>query len=130
MEGTMEFSYDSENDIVIATPHWRIETKEDSEIWYNQWVDYMSKFDKKMDAIMILNDFYVKAAYSVEWSKYRAKILQEYTRFTYRINPELTTGIFIKTSGARYNVSTKEASSVEAAIEAIKKDRKEELEKK
>lgn len=85
----------------------------------------MAPFNRKMDAIMILNDFYVKASYSVEWGHYRVKVLHEYTRFSYRVNPDLATGIFIKTSGARYNASTKEASSVEAAINAIQNDRKE-----
>lgn len=125
MKGTIDFKYDEENDVVIAIPHWKIETKEDCEIWYNQWVEYITSFKRKMDAIMILNDFYVKASYSVEWGQYRTKILKEYTRFSYRINPDLATGIFIKTSGARYNASTKEASSLEAAINAIQNDRKE-----
>ena len=123
MKGTMEFNYDEKNDIVIVTPHWRIETKEDCEIWYNQWVDYLEKFGRKIDAIMVLNDFYVKAGVSVEWGHYRVKILKEYTRFTYRVSPDLATGIFIKTSGIRYNASTNEANSVEAAIEAIRNDR-------
>lgn len=123
MTGTMEFNYDEAHDIVIVTPHWRIETKEDCETWYNQWVDYAIQFGRKMDAIMVLNDFYVKAGVSVEWGQYRVKILKEHTRYTYRVSPELTTGIFIKTSGIRYNASTNEANSVEAAIQAILSDR-------
>ncbi len=124
MKGTIDFEYNADNDIVIATPHWKIETLEDCEIWYNQWVDYISKYNRKMDVIMILNDFNVNASYSVEWGHYRVKVLKEYTRYTYRINPNLSTGIFIKTSGARYNASTNEANSLEAAIEAIMEDRK------
>ncbi len=124
MTGTIDFKYDEENDIVIATPHWSIGSKEDCEIWYNQWVGFLAPFKRKMDAIMVLDDFYVKANYSVEWGHYRVKVLQEYTRFSYRINPNLTTGIFIKTSGARFNASTNEASSLEAAIKAIQNDRK------
>lgn len=123
MKGIIDFNYDEVNDIVIATPHWKIESVEDCEIWYNQWVDYLSKFNRKMDAIMILDDFYVKASYSVEWGKYRVKILHDHTRFTYRVNPDLATGVFIKTSGVRYNASTNEANSLDAAKEAILKDR-------
>lgn len=124
MKGIIDFEYDEANDVVIATPHWRIETLEDVKVWENQWIVYMSKFDKKMDTIMILNDFYVKAGVSVEWGQSRAKVLSTYTRFSYRINPDLSTGIFIKTSGSRYNVSTREANSLQAAIEAISEDRK------
>ncbi len=124
MKGTIDFSHDEKNDIVIATPHWNVETKEECEIWYNQWVEYLSKFDRKMDVIMILNDFNVRASYSVEWGHYRVKVLHEFTRFSYRVNPNLSAGIFIKTSGIRYNASTNEANSLEAAIAAIMEDRK------
>ena len=124
MKGTIDFSYDEKNDIVIAIPHWNVESLEDCKVWYDQWVDYMSKFDGKKDVIMILDNFNVKASYSVEWGQYRVKVLHEYTRFSYRVNPNLSTGIFIKTSGVRYNASTNEANSLEAAIAAIKEDRK------
>jgi hypothetical protein len=124
MKGKIDFEYDESNDIVIATLHWRIESLEDVEVWYNQWVDYMSKFDKKMDTVMILNDFYVKAGVSVEWGQSRAKLVGTYTRFSYRVNPDLSTGIFIRTSGSRYNVSTGEANSLQAAKDAIFEDRK------
>ena len=126
MKGTIDFKHDKESDIVIATLHWNIESVEDCEIWYKQWVDFLTPFKRKVDAIMVLDDFHVKASYSVEWGKYRVKILHDYTRFTYRVNSDLTTGIFVKTSGARYNASTKEANSVEAAKEAIRKDRENE----
>ena len=69
MKGIMDFSYDESNDIIIATPHWNIETLEDCEVWYNQWVDYISKYNRKMDVVMILDDFNVKASFSVEWGR-------------------------------------------------------------
>ena len=124
MKGKIDFKYDEDNDILIATPYWNIETLDDIEVWYKQWIDYISTFNRKMDSIMILDDFHVKAGISVEWGRYRAKLVSTYTRFSYRINPDLSTGIFIKTSGSRYNASTNEASSIGAAIEAILEDRK------
>ncbi len=124
MKGIIDFQHDEADDIVIATPHWRIETLEDVKVWENQWVDYMTKFNRKMDTVMILNDFYVKAGVSVEWGQSRAKVVGTYTRYSYRINPDLSTGIFIKTSGSRYNVSTGEANSLQAAKDAIFEDRK------
>ena len=124
MKGIIDFEYDEANDIVIATPRWNIESVEDCEIWYNQWVEYLSQFNRKMDAIMVLDNFHVKASYSVEWGKYRVKVLHEHTRYTYRVNSDLSTGIFVKTSGMRYNASTNEANSIAAAKEAILEDRK------
>lgn len=124
MAGTIDFKHDEVNDILVVTPHWRIESKEDCETWYNQWVENCTKFNRKMDCIMILSDFYVKASYSVEWGQYRVKALQNFTRFSYRVNQDLITGIFVKTSGARFNASTNEASTLEAAIEAILEERK------
>lgn len=123
MKGSIDFKYDETNDVVIATLHWSIESVEDCKIWYQQWVDFLAPFKRKMDVVMILDDFHVKASYSVEWGQYRARVIHDYTRFTYRVNADLSTGIFVKTSGARYNASTNEANSVEAAIEAIHKDR-------
>ena len=124
MKGTIDFKHDTINDVVIAIPKWNIQTKEDCEVWYKQWEDFLSKFNRKMDAIMVLNDFNVESGIAAEWGEYRAKLINNYTRFSYRVNPNLVTGIFIKTSGVRYNASSKEANSLESAIHAIKEDRK------
>lgn len=122
MKGIINFKHDTANDVIIVEPHWNIETKEDCEIWYNQWADYMSKFKKKMDVIMILDDFNVHASIGKQWGEYRVKVLSNFTRFSYRVNSNLMTGIFVKTSGVRYNASSKEASSIEGAVHAIKED--------
>jgi hypothetical protein len=53
MVGTINFELDKVNDIVIATPNWKVDTKEDCEIWFNQWNDYLSKFGKKVDCIRL-----------------------------------------------------------------------------
>lgn len=124
MKGIIEFKHDTVNDIVIAIPKWKIETEEDCEIWYKQWVDYLKKFGRKVDCIMVLDEFSVHGQVASHWGEYRAKVINELTRFSYRVNPDLYTGIFIKTSGVRYNASSKEAKSLESAIEAIKEERK------
>lgn len=126
MTGTIDFKHDEVNDVLIVTPHWNIENLEDCKVWYNQWVEFCTPLNRKLDCIMVLKDFRVSANCSVEWGKYRVKALQNFSRFSYRVNQDLITGIFVKTSGVRYNASTKEANSVEAAIAAIKEDRKKE----
>jgi hypothetical protein len=124
MKGTINFTHDTTNDIVIATPNWKIETQEDCELWYQQWVDYLKKFDRKVDCIMVLNTFSVKGDIAEKWGEYRTRVIKDYTRFSYRINVNLLTGIFIKTSGVRYNASSKEAKDIESAIAAIMDERK------
>ena len=124
MTGTIIFEIDKANDIVIAKPKWNIETKEDCEIWYKQWEDYLSKFGKKIDIVVDLKEFKIASPIAEAWGEYRAKLNNNFFRFSYRVNPELLTGIFIKTSGVRYHAATKEANSIESAIVAIKEERK------
>jgi len=123
MTGIINFKHDTINDIVIATPHWKIETSEDCKVWYDQWVDYLKKFNRKVDCIMVLDDFSISGEIAAEWGEYRAKVIKDLTRFSYRVNPNLLTGIFIKTSGVQYNASSKEAKTLDSAVEAIKEER-------
>jgi hypothetical protein len=124
MTGTINFEHDKVNDIIYAKPKWNIETKQDCEIWYQQWSDYLKKFGKKIDIVVSLDEFKVAAQVAEIWGEYRAKLNNDFFRFSYRVNPELITGIFIKTSGIRYHAATKEALSIESAIVAIKEERK------
>ncbi len=124
MPGTIEFKYDKENDIVFAHPRWNIATIEDCKIWYQQWNDYMSQFQRKMDIVLELKDFNVEDQISFEWGEYRARLNMTYFRFSYRLNNNLKTGIYTRSSGIRYNVAYDEAKDIESAYEAIKEDRR------
>jgi hypothetical protein len=124
MTGTIVFDQDTANDIIIAKPLWHIQTIEDCEIWYKQWADYLSPFNRKVDLIIILDDFIVDAGIASEWAKYRAMVNNNYTRFSYRINANLLIETFARTSGVIYHAAFDEAASIEQAYEAIKADRK------
>lgn len=124
MPGHIEFVHDTKTDIVIATPKWKIETEDDCRNWYNEWVSYLSTFSRKVDCIIILDDFSVGSEANAEWGAYRAKINNEFIRFGYRVNPELAVSLFVKTSGIRYRAATAEAASVEDAVQAILEERK------
>jgi len=124
MAGTILFDQDKLNHIIIAKPKWNVETTEDCEIWYQQWQDYLIKFDEKIDIVVDLNEFKVAPKIAEVWGEYRAKLNNNFFRFSYRVNPDLMTGIFIKTSGVRYHAATKEANSIASAIIAIKEERK------
>jgi hypothetical protein len=124
MPGRIDFQYDAATDIVIATPHWRLSTKEDCEVWYDQWDGHMSKYRRKMDCVVLLHDFHVDAAIASVWGEYRAKLNITYFRHSYRVNADPTVKLFIKTSGVRFNAATGEAQSLEAAIDGILEARK------
>lgn len=34
MSGTIDFQYDRDNDIIVAVPHWKIQTREDVLTWF------------------------------------------------------------------------------------------------
>ena len=120
MKGHIEFVYDRANDVVIATPHWTIETKEDVLVWYNQYESYLNRFGRKMDFVAVLDDFKIGPAIGVAWGEYRAKFHREYTRFNFRVHSNNRVKLFVNTSGVRYSVATQEAATIEDAIEAIK----------
>ena len=119
MKGKIEFQYDQVNDLVIATPRWIIETEADVIQWQDQYVSYMQRFNRKMDLVIVLDHFEIKAAVGVTWGAARAKIHQELTRFNYRVHASNRVKLFVNTSGARYNVATEEAATIEDAIEGI-----------
>ncbi|MBN2716938.1 MAG: hypothetical protein JXX14_13885 [Deltaproteobacteria bacterium] len=116
----MKFEHDTENDIIIALPDWCVVDEADCKVWYKEWEDYMKPFGRKMDCIMILDGFKVDSGIAAEWGEYRAKVNKEYIRFGYRVHPDTTTNIYIKTSGVKYNAATNMAPSIKDAVAAIK----------
>jgi hypothetical protein len=123
MPGTMKFQYDTVNDVVIGIPSWKIETREDAAEWYRQWEVYMSRFNRKMDVVVILDKFEVATAVGPIWGEFRARVHQNFTRYNFRVHSNTRVQLFVNTSGVRYNVSTLEADTVEDAIEGIKEAR-------
>jgi len=120
MRGKIDFRYDRVNDIIIATPHWKIETPEDVVEWFGQYEAYMGRFHRKMDFIVVLDDFEIGPKIGVFWGEYRAKLLSTYTRHNIRVHSNNRVKLFVNTSGVRYSVATEEAATVEDAVEAIK----------
>ncbi|MDD2775108.1 MAG: hypothetical protein PHU06_04055 [Gallionella sp.] len=123
MTGTIQFQYDEENDVVIVTPHWKIETKEDCEAWFKQYVDYFGVFHRKVDAVFVLDDFVVASQIVTVWSEYRVRLMKSFIRFSYRVNSNSLVNIMVKSSSFRYNAISQDADSVEGAIEGIKAER-------
>ena len=119
MAGTINFQYDREHDIIVATPHWNIATENDVITWFGQYASYLKAFSRKMDMVVVLDDFEVAPAVGAKWGEYRAKVHKEYLRFNFRVHLNRNVKLFVNTSGVRFNVSTQEAASVDDAIAAI-----------
>jgi hypothetical protein len=120
----MKFTYEVVNDVVIGVPSWKVETKEDVVEWARQWDVYMGKFNRKMDVIVILDDFVVATAVGPLWGEARARVHQKYIGHNFRVHSNARVRLFVNTSGVRYDVSTLEAASIEDGIEGIKEARR------
>jgi hypothetical protein len=115
----IQFEYDALHDLVVARPSWVIVTEDDCRLWRQQWVDYLEKFGRKVDCVMVLDEFQVDGGIASTWGRYRAEVNREYIRFSFRVHSALRVRTFILTSGIRYDAASAEAASVEAAIEGI-----------
>ncbi|MDD4962634.1 MAG: hypothetical protein PHI11_01805 [Gallionella sp.] len=125
MAGTMQFRYDAENDVVIAIPHWRIETQADCDVWFKQYMDYLTLFRRKMDVVFVLDDFAVASQIINVWGEYRTDLVKNYVRFSYRVHLNSLIKIIIKSDSLKYNAASQDADSIEGAIEGIKAARAE-----
>ena len=124
MPGTIDFRYDDVNDVVIAVPKWVIASKEDCEVWYGQWVAQLSKYGRKVDCVVVLDDFHIDAGIASAWGEYRAKLNTNYFRHSFRVHADPTVKLFIQTSGVRFNAASGEAPTVEDAVAGILDARK------
>jgi hypothetical protein len=119
MPGSIDFRYDKARDIVIATPHWKIATDEDVATWLAQYASYLTAFGRAMDMIVVLDDFEVTPAIGSRWGEHRARLHREHLRFSIRVHSKRDVKLFVNTSGARFNIATEEAASLEDAVAAI-----------
>jgi len=126
VKGTIDFRYDRENDVIVATPHWNLQTEEDARVWYQQYMDYLEQNfpGRRMDMVLELTDFQIAAPIAAKWGEYRARIHKAHTRYSYRVNSSSRVRLYVNTSGVRYDASTEEAASVEDGLEAIREARR------
>jgi hypothetical protein len=72
-----------------------------------------------MDCVMVLDDFHIEPTIASKWGEFRAKLIKELTRFSFRVHADQTVKIFVRTSGMRFNAATNEAETVDDAIAGI-----------
>ena len=115
MRGAIEFEYDVARDVVIATPHWRIETEDDVRAWYAQYEAYFEPLVRRVDVVFVLDHFDLRPALGVLWGEYRARMQQCNTRYSIRVHPSLGVKLYVRTSGNRHGAMTDEAPDLESA---------------
>lgn len=123
MIGTVDFKYDVRNDLVIATPYWHMETAEDCRIGFGQCDDYLRRFSGKVDVIFVFDHFTMSGQVMTLWGEYRSRMIENYIRISYRVNPKMLVSIASMTSNTKYQTPNREARSVEEAVAAIKAER-------
>jgi hypothetical protein len=124
MHGTIRFRHDVANDIHFAYPKWYVETEEDCRVWAAQYEKYFSQFARKVDAIMVLDEFRIGPGIGSIWGKYRAECVARYTRYSVRINADARVSTFNATSAVLYRIGSREAPDVESAIALIRELRR------
>src|ERR1043165_967245 len=79
MLGRIDFEKDAANNIIIARPHWLIETEADCAAWAQQYVDYFEGLGSgKVDVVFVLDDFKVAPPIGAVWGEHRARIVNKY----------------------------------------------------
>jgi hypothetical protein len=119
MNGTIEFRHDTINDIVIARPTWVLETPGDVIGWYAEYERQLKRFGRRMDYIIVLDDFDIAPAVASFWGEYRAKMVQRIMRHSCRVRASRRVQTFINTSGARFDAATDVAGTIQEATAVI-----------
>ncbi|MDD4962636.1 MAG: hypothetical protein PHI11_01815 [Gallionella sp.] len=119
MIGTMQFQYDWKQDVVIATPNWKIESREDCDVWFKQYMDFLTPFCRKVDVIFVLDKFVVASNVINIWAEYRINLLRNYVRLPYRVHSNRLLNLLLANSSRESNVISQDADSIEEAIAGI-----------
>ncbi|QSQ27763.1 hypothetical protein JY651_23925 [Pyxidicoccus parkwayensis] len=118
----IDFRYDLVNDIVIATVHYTLRTREDVLAWHQEWKRGLKQFtlERKPDVVIVLDDFHVQDEALSLWGTFRADLTRNHMGINYCVGGDTAVRVTIFTSGVRFNAPTAEADTVEEAIECIR----------
>jgi hypothetical protein len=126
MPGKIRFTYRAALDVVVADVDWTLESEEDVLSWYEEYKTYFAdRFPRKVDIILELSDFHVSSRIGTFFGKYRAQVLSEFTRRSYRVNQQARERTFMYTSSALHGAPANHFASIDEAITALLADRKE-----
>jgi hypothetical protein len=116
----IEVEHDVFNDLLIARPRWTLITRQDVEAWHAMWIQVLKPFRKKIDLVIVLDDFRVSGEAAMVWGEARADLDKHHFGLSYRVHSSVVVRVGTLTSGVTYNAATAEAPTVELAVEGIK----------
>ena len=108
---------------MIATPRWRIETKDDCEAWYAEWMRALEPVKAKVDCVLMLQEFDVAPKIASIRGEYRPRLTREKFRNSSRVKPSSGVSLSCRTSGVIHAAESDEALTLEAAIRKSPKAR-------
>jgi hypothetical protein len=120
MKGTIDFSYDAQNDIVLQRPRWRLDMPVEVMRWYQLQAGYLSaRFRQRKDIIEVDTDFDVIPKVTSLWGQYRARLHELYVRYSVRVGSGAHVRLAANTSTVLHSLPSVERSTVEEAVAYI-----------
>jgi hypothetical protein len=124
MRGRIKFSHRALLDVVVAEVDWTIETEEEVLLWYEEYRSFFTgRFTRKVDLILELSKFHVAPRVATLMGEYRARVLSEFTRRSYRVKQSSRERTFMYTSSAIHGAPANHYNSIDDAIAAMLADR-------
>jgi len=122
--GTIDFSHDTLNDLVVIRSRWTLDSSLEVSRWYHiQAGFFTTRFRERKDVILLNDAFDITLQVAELWGKYRARLHEVYFRLSARVGSTPRVELTTNTSGVRYAIRSVECASLEDAIAAIRASR-------
>jgi len=118
--GTVDFRYDTSEDIVYARPRWTLETAADVTRWYEMHVRYFgTRFRLPKDMITVQDNFHVAPEVFGLWQRYCVRLQESLVRFAAYVTTNPRVDLGMAGSGMRHSAGTIETKTVAEAVSGI-----------
>lgn len=126
MLGRIQFQYRCLHDVVVAHVDWHLETLEDLEVWARQYEAYFEgRFADKVDLVLELSKFRLSPKIAPRFRELRNGIIAKYVNRSYRVNEPAMERAMMYAGVVLNGGPANHFESMEAAIEALLRDRAE-----
>jgi len=120
----MTLEEDVENDLVLARfDGYVLNAPEDVERWSSEISERLARFGRKVDLLINLDGLRVSFAAGRAFGHARKKVLDEYSRHSFRFGGDDMTRLFVNTSSMITGAAGNAFSTREEALAALRKVR-------
>jgi hypothetical protein len=123
VQGRLRHFHRIEHDVVVIYVDWDLQNEADLPAWVDAYEQLFQQFQSKVDIIIDLSNFRVSPRMASHFGEARAKVLERYTRRSYRVNINPIAKAMMYTSNVLYGAAANDCPSMEAAIDALLADR-------